>query len=119
MTRRFYTASYAESLIKRAGDKWRPSNGAEGHLFRERWCDQCQRNTPGDGAFVDGGDYCSIIGLTMALDVTDPEYPVEWQYRCDGQPCCTAFVELGQPIPAVERCPRTVDMFGNNTLEER
>ena len=39
----------------------------------------------------------------------DPEYPQEWQYDAQGQPCCTAFIPEDQPIPV--RCTNTPDMF--------
>jgi len=85
---------------ERAGEKYRPSNGTEGDLFIGAWCHQCQYIA------------CPIVGLTMAYSVEDDEYPEEWQYAHDGQPCCTAFVDAveSEPVPPT-RCPLTVDMF--------
>lgn len=37
----------------------------------------------------------------------DAEYPAEWQYDKTGQPCCTAFVPAGEPIPT-PLCPHTM-----------
>lgn len=83
--------------------KYRPSSGTEGEWFFSRWCRRCERDRHED-------DRCEIIGMTMAHDVDEPEYPVEWQYGADETPCCTAFVPEGQPAPP-DRCPHTVDMF--------
>lgn len=70
------------------GKPYRPSSGAEGAYFMECHCFQCAK----DKAFQDGtGDSCPIAALTVALDVTDPDYPKEWVYGPDGQPTCTAY----------------------------
>jgi len=115
MTHGIYPKDYAAMLVKHAGEKWRPSNGTEGDVFFSAWCSKCER----DNVFFNGREFddatdgdlvCEIIGLTFAHDVKDAEYPSEWQYDKDGQPCCTAFVEKGKPIPP-ERCKHTVDMF--------
>ena len=100
-----------------AGRKYRPSNGAEGEFFFSAWCRGCAR----DKSMSEGFDYdecdddqrCDIIGRTFAHDVDDPEYPKEWCYGMDGQPCCTAFVPVGEPIPPV-KCEHTFDMFSTN-----
>lgn len=55
-------------------------------------------------------DVCHIPAATMAFDVEDDEYPKAWQYGIDGQPCCTAFVPEGSPVPP-PRCDSTADMF--------
>jgi len=104
----------ADMRIERAGQKYQPSNGTEGEIFRDAWCCQCQR----DKSMREGADFdecdddecCDIIANTMAYDVDDPEYPEEWQFGIDGQPRCTAFVEAGQPIPE-PRCTKTLDLF--------
>lgn len=72
----------ADKLKNRAGSKWRPSNGTEGDIFRQSWCDKCKRDINSD---------CPILGATMMYDVDDDGYPMEWQYGNDGQPVCTAF----------------------------
>lgn len=101
----------------RVGDKYRPSNGTEGDYFFDEWCSKCARDNHlrEDTAFEDcldgvDGDLCEIIGRTFMYELEDAKYPAEWQYGTDGQPCCTAFVPKGQPIPPL-RCPHTVDMF--------
>lgn len=109
---------------ERAGEKYRPSNCTEGDCFFAAWCSKCARDNllREDTAFeqcLDGdeGDLCEIIGKTFEHDVSDPVYPVEWQYGKDGQPCCTAFILKGEPIPA-PRCQHTVDMFSRGARHE-
>lgn len=82
-----YTDRMAEALKERAGQKWRPSNGFEGDLFEDKVCARCVN--------LDG---CQISMAAFFYDKTDPEYPAEWQYGADGQPCCTAF-EAKEPTP--------------------
>lgn len=80
------------------------------------WCAHCAR----DKSMSEGKDYdscsedevCQIIGATMMFKVEDEEYPKEWQYGADGQPCCTAFAQAGQPVPL--RDDLTMDMFGGD-----
>ena len=114
MTKKIYPDDYAAMLAPRAGEKWRPSNGTEGDYFFSRWCCQCERDkslsSDKDFDDCDEGERCEIINRTFLHDVDHPEYPVEWQYGKDGQPCCIAFCAKGQPIPT-ERCKLTVDMF--------
>ncbi len=104
MNQGIHPAGLAEMNIHRAGQKYRPSNGTEGDCFFSHWCWKCARDNPEED------ERCEIIGMTFAHDVDEPEYPIEWQYGKDGQPCCTAFVPKGQPVPP-DRCPHTVDMF--------
>jgi hypothetical protein len=59
-------------------------------MFQERWCEQCKR----DAAFrqdMESDDGCQILAMTMAVDEDDPDYPKEWTFDAEGQPCCTAF----------------------------
>lgn len=70
---------------------YRPSHGTEGIAFTERWCGSCLR----DAAFrADEGDSCLIVAMTMALEVSDPDYPREWIMGERG-PICTAW----EPMP--------------------
>jgi hypothetical protein len=92
------------------GTKYRPSNGTEGDGFIGDWCGRCKR----DAAFRnDEGDSCPIVAATLALDVDDPEYPVEWVYDERGQPKCTAFEAEG----GAYRCAETPDMFPDDDSE--
>ena len=54
-------------------------------------------------------DGCPIIANVMALAIDDPDYPPAWVYGPDGQPMCSAFVEIG--TDRAPRCPSTIDMF--------
>ena len=58
----------------------------------------------------DDGQRCEINGLTMIYQVGEAEYPTEWQHGKDGQPCCTAFIPAGDPIPT-PRCTKTLELF--------
>ena len=71
-------------MKENAGKPYRPSNGAEGEIFREVFCYRCQED-----------DYpekcCPILVATIIYFPGDPEYPEEWIYGLDGFPICTAF----------------------------
>lgn len=92
------------------GDRYRPSNGTEGEFFHSMWCEECARDKLMSGEATqeecdaDPSLYCQILNNSFSGDGV-----AEWVYGKDGQPCCTAFSPLGQPI--VERCDRTADMF--------
>jgi hypothetical protein len=111
-----YPAAWADMTKERAGQKYRPSNGTEGEIFMGCWCCQCARDKAMSEGCVfdecDDNERCDIIANTMAFNVEDDEYPKEWTYGQDGQPCCTAFVPAGDPIP-LPRCTATPDMFGD------
>lgn len=110
-----FPARLAESLKDHAGEKYRPANGTEGDIFISQWCSHCQNDKAlREGCAVnwmDDFERCDIIDKTMLFNVDDPEYPSEWVYGEDGQPCCTAFVATGDER-SVFRDPLTVDMFG-------
>lgn len=95
-----YPTGWAAMTAKEAGKKYRPSNGSEGEMFFSAWCHHC-----------DARSLCPIIGQTMEYNVEDDEYPEEWQYAHDGQPCCAAFVNADTLPSGTPRCDRTVDMF--------
>jgi len=79
-----FTSDLAESYKESAGQKYQPSNGTEGMIFMERYCDNCIHD--------DGEDkLCNLIADTMIYEPEDEEYPQEWQYGKDGQPLCTKF----------------------------
>jgi hypothetical protein len=71
--------------------KYCPSNGNEGMWFTGIFCDQCEadriyRETQKSGAG------CDILARSMLFDVSDKEYPGEWQIGEAGRPICTAFL---------------------------
>jgi hypothetical protein len=83
-----YTEMMAEAMKARAGEKYQPSNGTEGHLFMCEYCECCARDHF-DHETGEGG--CEILSLTMLFNKDDKEYPSEWIIGSDGQPTCTAF----------------------------
>ncbi|WP_153116047.1 hypothetical protein [Rhodocyclus tenuis] len=114
MPKAIFPAPLAAMLVASAGKKYRPSNGTEGEIFISHWCFACQRDKAlredRDVFECDDNERCDIVGNTMCYDVEDEKYPKEWRIGNDGQPCCTAFVPAGDPIPT-PRCERTLDMF--------
>jgi len=78
-----YTDDLAEKLKKRAGQKWRPSNGTEGEMFMEAFCYKCLND--------DIAKDCDILLNSMLYDTDDDRYPKEMQIDKDGQPTCIAF----------------------------
>ena len=62
--------------------KYIPSNGTEGEIFMDKFCDRC---------FYDHNENCEIIVGTMVYDLEDNEYPEEWTYDENDQPICTKF----------------------------
>jgi hypothetical protein len=71
-----------------AGEKYRPSNGTEGAIFKDKWCCRCTKD-PGDGIGCD-----DIAIITMARNIDDPKYPSEWIYDQEGIPKCTEFEDI-------------------------
>ena len=99
--------------VPEQGHKFRPSNGTIGCAFIEDWCGTCARDEYRSyGKDPDGIDTrrCDIVERTMLYQIDDPEYPAEWTYDADENPCCTAYIPVGQPVPQVD--DQTVDMFG-------
>jgi hypothetical protein len=89
----------------RAGEPYRPSNGTEGMIFEEKFCNRCIRQHAED---EDG--LCRILGDVMVFNLDDPEYPKEWVYDHSGNPTCDAFDD-GRKEKVPPRCARTIDMF--------
>ena len=70
--------------------RYRPSNGSEGMIFEERFCDHCMNNDPDNG--------CDILMRAFWYQIEAPEYPTEWITDADDpagiqNPRCTAFKE--------------------------
>lgn len=68
--------------------KYRPSNGTEGMMFAESFCDQCMHQCPDPRA----NKNCDIAMRTFIHEIDEKEYPLEWQYDATGHPTCVAFV---------------------------
>ena len=95
-------------------ERYRPSNGTEGECFHGAWCNNCARDALLNGSKeleeCDDGDLCEIVARAMTHSEDDPNYPEEWTYDESGNPCCTAFVPIGEPLPT-GRCVKTKDIF--------
>ena len=59
---------------------YRPPDGTSGDSFTADWCQNCAKQMR-----------CTIPSRTMALAVTDPDYPREWVEDDAGHATCTAF----------------------------
>jgi hypothetical protein len=92
--RGIFTKGSAKFYMPHAGEKYRPSNGFEGELFKEAYCYHCALY--GDPCDEDCPP-CMIELNAMFHDVDHPKYPKEWQIGKDGQPRCTAFREIDTP----------------------
>jgi hypothetical protein len=75
---------------KYTGQKYCPSNGTDGMIFIEKFCEQCIHEK-----FIHTGKEpdkkCDIFSNTMVYDINDKEYPSEWQYDENDNPTCTSF----------------------------
>lgn len=103
-----YAPDMAAKTIQLAGQQWTPSNGTEGGIFLSEWCSNCERDKVMNGTVreVDAGDddLCPIVAASFRGEAT------QWVYGADGQPTCSAFTPMGQPLN--QRCEHTPDMFG-------
>lgn len=82
MSKKLYLDDLAAAIVKGGCKKYRPSNGTEGMMFMEMYCDQCA-----------SGEDCDILCASMCYDEKEDAYPKEWTYTAEGQPTCTAFKE--------------------------
>lgn len=81
------------------GTPYRPSSGTEGEFFQCRFCEHCKA----DLNFNDGdGPGCELIANSMAFNIGEEGYPVEWVWK-DGKPVCTAFDDVADPLTREER----------------
>lgn len=107
MSHHIFPAGLAQLHAADAGRQWTPSNGTEGQLFIEAWCCECQRDrvlSEGlDTRQVDPAETCQIFEASFRGEA------VEWQIGADGQPRCTAFVPVGEPVPR-PRCGHTLEL---------
>lgn len=72
------------------GESFRPSNGMEGMIFTEAFCERCIHEK-----FMHtqqhGDMQCDILNRTMLHDKVEDGYPTEWIYNDEGWPVCTAW----------------------------
>ena len=84
-------------------EPYRPSNGTEGEIFRQKWCDRCEKDRYESKP-------CDILTRTMGYDAGDPKYPKEWTVTpgtgWPGDASCSAFVEIG--TTARKKASRTI-----------
>lgn len=71
------------------GSPYRPSNGTEGMIFEEKFCNRCKLQA--DDTLAEDRGYCEILTNSMLYEIGDPEYPKEWVYNDEGWGRCTAF----------------------------
>jgi hypothetical protein len=115
-TRRKLTPKVLYQYPKCAGKSFQPSNGTEGRIFMEAFCDQCIHENAREEK------YCDIIAKTMAFRPGDKEYPSEWVYNQEGWPVCTAWVkwdwdndgdpdDLDNPNVPIPVAPNQLNLF--------
>src|SRR5215217_6576896 len=69
---------------------YRPSNGTEGMIFEENFCNQCIHMHPDP----DKSPQCDKVLCAMCFDIGEPDYPKEWIQDDNGDNArCTAFVK--------------------------
>lgn len=71
---------------------YRPSNGTEGEIFKERFCYRCKNFDEFPEGYVD----CKL-GILMFAElhgIDHPKYPTEWRYDEKGKPTCIKFERL-------------------------
>jgi hypothetical protein len=96
-----------------------PSNGTEGMMFTESFCDHCIHDNPDPNS----RKKCELLTASMFFLPTDPEFPREWTYDPFGNPVCTKHVnwnwgKYGDPDdpdnpnkPPDPPDPKQLDMF--------
>lgn len=100
------------------GKPYRPSNGTEGMIFTDAYCDRCEK----DALYResnDGKDGCPLLANSMLYEVGEEGYPTEWKFGEDRTPTCTAFEAEVTPEVRAERLERSemekrgqCDLFG-------
>ena len=91
MKEALFTPEHAALNVAAGSKLYRPSNGSEGEMFRDRWCDHCTKDD------YDNEVYCPILSSSMCFETSDKNYPRELKHDEKGQPCCTAFESKGTP----------------------
>ena len=90
-------------IKEKAGQPYQPSNGMEGMMFMEQFCDDCEYLAN-----------CAIIPLSMIFRIGDKNYPKEWIHNDKGEPICTRF----KKIKRKEAHGNTVKTQAKNTAGE-
>ncbi len=123
MTKRINpTSQWSVAYRGTPGASYEPCNGTEGMAFMEAFCESCVHdkalNGTKDPDICDDADYCHIVAASMIFHINCKGYPPEWIYDEHGCPTCTAWEAIPEPkvrLSECERCPDTLDLFGEET----
>lgn len=63
---------------------YRPSNGTEGMIFHDKFCEKCKKYRNG---------LCSIFNKSLTYSIDEKGYPKEWVYDLNNKPTCTSFTD--------------------------
>jgi hypothetical protein len=89
--------------------QYTPSNATEGYAFIGQWCANCARDCPSNGSKTfdecDDSESCEILAASFLGEAK------EWVEHDDGRTECTAFIQFGRPVPAVD--DMTLDLFAD------
>lgn len=93
MNRDIMTDEFAARIIENGhiGKLYSPSNGIEGEMFMEEYCYQCDKDSEYQ---LTGESGCEILSRALCFNIKNERYPKEWIYNDNGQPTCTAFIEM-------------------------
>lgn len=72
------------------GKPFRPSNGTEGMIFMDAFCEQCIHEKYSHTQ-NDADKKCDLMSAAMIFDIGDDDYPKEWVHDMEGWPICTAW----------------------------
>ncbi len=64
-----------------AGKPYRPSNGTEGMMFMEAFCERCTKDRFDETGKPEDG--CDILMRTLCHEIKDAEYPPEWTHTAE------------------------------------
>ncbi len=79
-------------ILGQMADKYKPDTNDEGHVFLQNWCFQCVHDEL-FRATDDPKTSCNVLYRAWCHSIDCPDYPIEWTFRDDGKPVCTAFEE--------------------------
>lgn len=75
-----------------SGDVFMPSNGTEGMIFTEAFCEHCLHEKFSHTQ-EHGDKQCDIMNRSIIhwYEPKHPQYPKEWVFNTEGWPICTAW----------------------------
>jgi hypothetical protein len=100
--------------------KYQPSNGTEGMMFCEAFCEKCKHEL-----FMHtqnhGDKMCQIFSDSLIYDIKEAKYPSELTYDMAGNPTCTNHElhdwvqdirgKWNQPEELEEKDPNQLSLF--------